>query len=58
MQDLGSRGLLLQTFAELAQQPRVLDGNDGLRGEVLDQLDLLVAEWAYLLTINGDPARS
>ena len=31
-------------FAQLVEQPCVLDGDDGLRGEVLDQLDLLVGE--------------
>ena len=29
--------------AQLVEQPRVLDGDDGLGGEVLHQLDLLVA---------------
>ena len=33
-----------ERFAQLAKQPRVLDGDDGLSGEVLDQLDLLVRE--------------
>ena len=31
-------------FAQLVEQPRVLDGDDGLSGEVLHQLDLLVGE--------------
>ncbi len=31
-------------LAQLVEQPRVLDGDDGLRGEVLHQLDLLVGE--------------
>ena len=48
------RGLLLQRFAKLAEQPRVLDGDDGLRGEVLDQLNLLVGERAHLLTVDDD----
>ena len=50
------RGLLLQRFgeivgalAQLVEQARVLDGDDGLRGEVLHQLDLLVGEGAHLL---------
>src|ERR1017187_3747814 len=36
--------LLLQRFTQVVEQPRILDGDDGLRGEVLNQLDLLVAE--------------
>ena len=36
----------LQRFAQLVEQPRVLDGDDGLRGEVGEQLDLLVAKRA------------
>ncbi len=31
---------------------RVLDGNDGLSGEVLDKCDLLVAERADLLAVE------
>ena len=34
-QHLGRGGLLLQRFAQLVEQPRVLDGDDRLRGEVL-----------------------
>ena len=61
MQDLRSRRLLLQCLAKIAgalaqlvEQPRVLDGDDGLIGEVLDERDLLLGEWADLLAINGD----
>ena len=43
-------------FAQLVEQARVLDGDDGLGGEVLDQLDLLVGERPHLLAINGDGA--
>ena len=43
-------------LAQLVEQPRVLDGDDGLSGEILDQLDLLVGEWAHFLAINGDGA--
>ncbi len=57
------RGLLLQrlgeivgALAQLVEQPRVLDGDDGLRGEVLDQLDLLFGERPNLLPIDGDEA--
>ena len=50
-QHLGRHCLLLQqlgeivgTLAQFVEQPRVLDGDDGLGGEVLQQLDLLVGE--------------
>src|SRR5262249_41294822 len=51
---VGSRRLLLQRLPQLAQQPRVLDGDDGLRGEALYQRDLLVREWADFLAIDDD----
>src|SRR5215471_16685932 len=31
---IGGGGLLLQRFSQLVEQPRVPDGDDGLRGEV------------------------
>ena len=43
-------------FAQLVEQPRVLDGDDGLGGKVRHQLDLLVGEWLHLLAIDGDGA--
>src|SRR5262249_39218662 len=49
-------GLLLQRFPQLVEQPRVLDGDDGLGGEVLHQIDLFVAEWSDLLAIDDDRA--
>ena len=63
LQHLRGRGLLLQRFgeivgalAQLVEQPRVLDGDDGLGGEVLHQLDLLVGERPHLLAIDSDRA--
>jgi len=51
LQNIGGGRLLFQGFCQLAlarllslEQPRVLDGDDGLVGEGLDQLDLLVIE--------------
>ena len=45
LEHLGGGGLLLQRYlAQLVEQPRVLDGDDGLSGEVRDQRDLLVGE--------------
>ena len=43
-------------FAQFVEQPRVLDGDDGLGGEVREQLDLLVSERADLLAIDVDRA--
>ena len=39
-------------FAQFVEQPRVLDGDDGLGGEILDQLDLLFGEWPDLLAVD------
>ncbi len=63
LEHVGGRGLLLQRFGEivralpqLAQQARILDRDDGLGGEVRDQLDLLVGEWPHLLPVDGNAA--
>ena len=52
MQHVGGGSLLLQRLAELVEQAGVLDGDDGLRGEIRDQLDLLVGERPDLLAVN------
>src|SRR5262245_18900835 len=54
LEHVGSRGLLLKRFAQFVEQPRVLDCDDGLRGEILDQLNLFVGERTHLLAIDGD----
>ena len=61
LKNLRGRRLLLQGFAQiigevpqLFQQPGVLDGDDRLGREILDQLDLLAAEWSRLLSENHD----
>src|SRR5262249_19931582 len=41
---VGGRSLLLQRFAQFVEQASVLDRDDGLRGEILHQLDLLFRE--------------
>ena len=57
LEHLGGRGLLLQQISpQLVEQAGVLDGDDGLGGEVRDQLDLLVGKGPHLLAINGDSA--
>src|SRR5262245_61064826 len=50
----GGCSLLLQRFAQLVEQPRVLDGDDGLSREICDELNLLFREWPDLLAINAD----
>ena len=47
---LGGRGLLLQSLAGLGDEPRVFHCDDCLRGEILQQRDLLVGERAHLAT--------
>ena len=58
---LRRRGLLLQRLAEiscplaqLVQQPRILDGNDGLGREAFGESNLLIYEGSDFLAINGD----
>src|SRR5258708_34970335 len=53
LQYLGGRGLLIQGLAGLGDQPRVLHRDHRLRGEVLQQRDLLFREWPYFLTSEG-----
>ena len=43
-------------FAQLVEQAGVLDSDDGLSGEIGDQLDLLVGEWPDLLAVDADRA--
>src|SRR5262249_52567634 len=59
LQNLRCRGLPLKRLGEivraltqLVEQPRVLDGDDGLRGEVLHQFYLLLGEWPHLLAVD------
>ena len=58
LEHVGGGGLLLQRLAQLIEQAGVLDGDDGLRGEIPHQLDLLVGEWSDLLPVNADDCRS
>src|SRR5262249_50269840 len=48
VEDVGGGGLLLQGFAQLVEQPRVLDSDDGRGGERTKQLDVHIAEQASL----------
>ncbi len=54
LQHLRRGGLLLQRLPQFVEQPRVLDGDDGLGGEILHQFDLLVGERPDLAAVNAD----
>src|SRR5271166_5037669 len=54
LEHIGGSGLLLKRFAQLVEQPRVLNGNKCLVGEIPDELDLLLGERTNLLPINDD----
>ena len=56
LQYVCSRGLLLQRFAQLVEQPRVLDRDDGLGGEARDQRDLFISKGTNLLAVHDDCA--
>ena len=63
LQHFRRRGLLLQGFGEIVgalvqfvEQPRVLDGDDRLGGEIPHQFDLLVGERSHFLTEDDDSA--
>src|SRR5882762_3890183 len=64
LQHVAGRGLVFQRFLEipgavarLGDQPRVLHRDDRLRGEVLQQRDLLVSEPADFPAINDERAQ-
>src|SRR5262245_34943234 len=54
--NLTRRGLLLQCFLQLLEQPHILDGNDGLVSEGLDQLNLPLSKWLLKITPDNDAA--
>src|SRR5580700_8968982 len=56
LQHLRCRCLLLQRLAQFIEQPRVLDGDDGLGGEVSEQLNLLFGERANLRSVDANAA--
>ena len=43
-------------FTQLVEQPRVLDGDDGLGSEILDQFDLLIGEGPNFVAIEENSA--
>ena len=63
MADLSERLQFVDRLRQLAgaclhlfEQPRILDGNDGLVGERGHQLDLLVGKWFHLGTADRECA--
>jgi hypothetical protein len=61
LEHVGRGGLLLQRFTQivraltqLVEQPSILDGDDGLAGEIGEQGDLLVGERTNFLAIDDD----
>src|SRR6202011_2202389 len=47
---------LSRTLEQFVEQAHVLDGDHGLIGEIGDQRDLLVGEWAHLLPVDDNRA--
>ena len=41
-------------LAQFVEQPRVLDGDDGLGGEILYQFDLLVSKGTNFLAVQAE----
>src|SRR5262245_62786752 len=56
LEHVGGRRLLLQRFAKVVEQTHVLDGDYGLPGKIVHQLDMLVGEGANLLAVDADRA--
>jgi hypothetical protein len=50
----GALAEVLGPLPQFVEQPRVLDGDNGLRGKVLDQLDLLFGELPHYIAIDRD----
>src|SRR5262249_1044191 len=55
-QDVGASGLIFKRFPQLVEQARVLDRDDGLRGEIAHKVYLLVGERPNLLTEDTERA--
>src|SRR5215831_11394776 len=56
LKHIGGGSLLLKGFTQLVEQSRVLDGDDGLGGEVPDQLDLFLGERTHFLAVDDNGA--
>jgi len=47
---------VIRALAQLVEEPGILDRDDGLRGKILYQLDLLVGKWPNLLAEDANRA--
>src|SRR5215472_4362153 len=54
LEHVGGGGLLLQRLPQLVEQARVLDGDDGLAGEISNKVNLLLVERTDLLAVNAE----
>ena len=54
LQHFRSRGLLFQRLLGIIEQPRILDGDDGLVGKGAQQLDVMIGEHTRLAPRAGD----
>src|SRR6516165_6197757 len=52
LEHVARSSLLLQGFPQFVEQARVLDGNHGLRGKILNQLDLLSSEGTQFSAVD------
>src|SRR6516162_9602620 len=52
----GALAKVVGALTQFVEQPRVLDGDNSLSGEILDQRDLLVSEGKYFTAVNADDA--
>src|SRR6516165_9622594 len=55
-ENVSRRRLTVEAFTQFIQQPRVLDGDDGLSGEILHRRNMLVSERADFLSVDDDGA--
>src|SRR5262249_53708543 len=55
-ENVSRRGLPFERFPQFAQQPRILDGNNGLGGEVRQQSDIFFLERSDFRSANNDSA--
>src|SRR5262249_49264876 len=54
LEHVGCRSLLLQRFPQFVEQPRILDGDDGLRSKILHQRNLLFGKRSNFLAVDAE----
>src|SRR5215831_2592741 len=54
LEHVSGGGLLLQRFPQLVEQARILDGDNGLAGEISNKVNLLLGERTDLLAVNAE----